>query len=256
MSGIELAMTRRGATLVPASPAFLEDLEKIQEGKEVLVTVRMARNPRHDRWFHATIAEVIRAGAWNGDAESFRRYLKIALGYAEEIVGADGKVFYVLQSLSPASMDKIRFTDFVRRVEQHVAERWGIDIGELRKTVRGSAGADAEPDWNAGEKVLSAPAGEGEVPGPASSPVAELDKTLLWEFSATIGTAMTRPAIIQIAETFKANHAELAEPRYAAVCRSICKIHITHVLEPQWLPYEKFEAAMLALIENGEVPTW
>lgn len=257
MSGpLELAMSRRGGALTPTSPAFLDDLETIPEGKEVIVTVRMARNPRQDRWFHAMIGEVVRSGVWEGTAESFRRSLKIALGYAEEVIGADGKVYYVLQSLSPASMDGLAFREFIKRVEHHLAERYGVDIAKFRSAVRSRAGADAEPKEPAEADPADTAGADDRRQEPQAAPAAGVDKSLLWDLSAALGKASTKPAIIQAAEAFKSSNRQLDSAAYRDLARAVCKLHIIHRLEPQFLPFERLEREMVDLIDNGIFPKW
>lgn len=250
MSGVELAMTRKGGALVPTSPAFLEDLETVPEGREVMVSVRMVRNARQDRWFHACVSEIVKAGVWSGTAESFRRYLKIALGYTEEVIGPDGTVHHALQSLSPASMDGLAFREFIKRVEHHLAETFAIDISQFRAAVRGRAGVDAEPK-DTGER--GAPSPVEAAPGPADASPA-IDKDLLWRLSAALGAAKTKPAIIQAAADFKVSNRELESPALAARARAVCKLHIVHRLEPSYMPLPRFEAALVALIDNGVMP--
>lgn len=167
MTALELSMFRRGDMLVPSAEMFREDLHAVVEGKEVMVRVWMARNPKQDRWFWAMLTELVSSGVFDGTKEALHRHLKIALGLADPEIGEDGKTYWVLRSTSPASMDKLTFTAHIRNIEQYVAERWGTDINELRKAVRSKAGADAEPKWNQEPETAGTPPveSEGEVAG-------------------------------------------------------------------------------------------
>lgn len=147
MAGLALTMLRRGSVLTPTSQVFEDDLRALPEGKELMVDIWRARNPAQLRWYWATITALINAGYWQGDRESLHRALKIGLGLVEEVISADGEVFYALKSVSPARMDRTEFEDFLRRLEQFLAERWGVDVKKFRSEVRQLAGRDAEPQW-------------------------------------------------------------------------------------------------------------
>lgn len=245
-------MTRRGASLVPTSPAFIDDLQSIPEGKEVIVTVRSARNPRQDRWFHAMIGEVVKAGVWDGTAESFRRYLKIALGYTEEVIGPDGTVHHVLQSLSPSSMDGLAFTDFVKRVEHHLAERFGVNVDDFRSAVRSRAGADAEPKEAAAAEPAAAKSAGAAAADPAAP--APIDKELLWQLSTALGRAKTKAGILDAATAFKRGIWPPDSAGLDGFARAIVRLHIVHRLEPSFMPLARFERLLVDLIERGQVP--
>ncbi len=129
MAGIELTMKREGSRLAPTAAMFEEDLRKIPEGREVFVSVRMARNPQFHKWFFSALAQIIKSGQYDGTVDELIAWLKIACGNVHKI-DEDGKIYYVLDSWSFASMDELSFRDLVDRVKFVLAKR-GINMDEI-----------------------------------------------------------------------------------------------------------------------------
>lgn len=132
-SGLEMTMTRKGQTLVPTAQIFMADLMTVPEGKEVFVVVRMARNPRQHRWFFGVLGQIVKSGTWDGDVNSLLDWIKVAVGHVSTVIHESGRVYHILKSISFASMDQLKFQRFVKRAEYYLAERLGIDVGEIFK---------------------------------------------------------------------------------------------------------------------------
>jgi hypothetical protein len=135
MSGTEVTMLRRGDSLVPSCEMFREDLLAIPEGKEVFVTIRRARSPRHHRFFFAALQEIVRSGAWDGTVETLLIYLKIATGRVTTVIGDRGRTFYVPKSIAFESFSEDEFTGFKREVEKVLGERLHIDVEAIYQAV-------------------------------------------------------------------------------------------------------------------------
>lgn len=178
---LQLTMLRRGDNLVPAAEIFLEDMRAIPEGREVVVTVKRSRSPKHLRFFFAKLRAIITAGHWDGDTDSLLSYLKIGVGHcvtvidnastmvggatlalAEQVLDRHGrasdegklaralielagpKTYLVPKSIDFDSLGQDAFNDFDQRVDRFIHERMGIDPQLLRQ--RSTEGARGPGD--------------------------------------------------------------------------------------------------------------
>lgn len=135
MSGTEITMLRRGDSLVPSCEMFREDLLSIPEGKEIFVTMRRARSPKHHRFWFAALQEIVRSGQWEGSVETLLIWIKIATGHVTVVVGDKGKTFYVPKSIDWASMPEDAFTAFKREAEKVLGERLHVDMEAIYEAV-------------------------------------------------------------------------------------------------------------------------
>lgn len=178
-SGLQITMRRRGSVLEPTALIFEEDLKSIPELKEVVVTIRRARSPKHLRFFFAKLGEVIKSGAWDSDKDSLLSYVKIGVGYCVTVIDnsssmvsgailaiaetmvekygqasdegrlarfvisiAGPKSYLVPRSIALESIGQDEFNDFDKRTDNFLAERMGIDVDALLSRTKESAGAD------------------------------------------------------------------------------------------------------------------
>lgn len=189
-----LNMRRVGDALIPVANAFLEELRTIPQGKEVIVNVLMARNPRQDRWFHAMLGEVVKAGAWDGDKESLKKWLKFATGLVD-IMTVGEKVYEWPRSTSEASMDKIAFQRWIKRVDYVLLTEKGIDIQELRKRTAESAGLTYEQIFEPDSKPEPEPAPEPKKPAEPKPERDEASVDLLKRFHDVLKSMKAKRAI-------------------------------------------------------------
>jgi hypothetical protein len=100
---------RRGA-LWPADFAAEEFMERVGEGKEIMVTPRKARNPKHHRLLFAMLRKIVdNSDQWASESELLDN-LKLATGLAEIRVNLlTGKPYAVPASISFAAMDQVKF---------------------------------------------------------------------------------------------------------------------------------------------------
>jgi hypothetical protein len=257
MTGIQITGIRKGDGFFPASAVFLEDIRAIPEGREVSLTIVQNRNPSQHRWFWAMLSEVVKSGAWDGDAETLLDWLKIAVGHVTTVIDKrSGKTFFVLKSISFTSLDQTRFHRFVRRCEFVLAERLGVDIGELRKRTRQSAGADAEPDWGEPDEnvhttaLQTAPAAPDVVTTAlqASTPLPEPLDARLAAFALQVSAPPDMAAVDALWAELK--HTPEVKDLYREAPDAVRKI----VGAARKLDGERFKAAVNAIIDATCVP--
>lgn len=135
MSGIEITMLRRGDSLVPSCEMFREDLHTVPEGKEVFVSLRRARSPKHHRFWFAALQEIVRSGQWQGTVETLLIAIKIGTGHVTVVIGERGKTYYVPKSIDFSSLGEDAFTAFKREAEKYLTERLKIDIEAIYQTI-------------------------------------------------------------------------------------------------------------------------
>lgn len=138
---------RRGNTLVPADFAAEELLASIKPGREVIVTIRKARSPKHHRFFFATLRKVVEAtGMWLNENHLLDN-LKIAIGHVERSINVFTRsIEEKPKSINTAAMDEIEFTAFHKLIVEKIAETTGIDPEELMNEVNESQGVKREKD--------------------------------------------------------------------------------------------------------------
>jgi len=79
------------------------------KGKRVMASFHAPRNIRHHRLLFALLRRVSESGAWQGDEDTLLDWLKIGTHLVRTVVGPDGKVYYVPQSIAFESMSQDRF---------------------------------------------------------------------------------------------------------------------------------------------------
>lgn len=133
----KVVMRRHLAGLLPVDAAGAEVLRKIQAGRDVLVEVKTARNPRQHRLFFALLGLLVDNTDQFASVELALQAVKLGLGEADPIVNAaTGEVVYVLRSIAWESMDGTRFGRLFDDAVRLIADRWlGTDHEELRQNV-------------------------------------------------------------------------------------------------------------------------
>jgi hypothetical protein len=118
------AFTKRKGSLWPSDPIAEEMIEKLKDGKEVLVTIRRARNPQHHRLLWAMLRKVVdNSDQWASEAVLLDE-LKLATGLAEVRVNLlTGKPYAVPGSISFAAMDQTKFSAWFDQAVHLLATR-------------------------------------------------------------------------------------------------------------------------------------
>ena len=124
--------------LRPADDDAESLLRTIAMGECVEVTVHRRRNPRHHRKLFALLKIVVENtdGRWP-NVEALKEDLKMATGLFEKRVSISGKVYFVPQSLSFASMDQAEFSRWYDQAVDVIVTRIipGLDRSELEREV-------------------------------------------------------------------------------------------------------------------------
>lgn len=104
------SFTKRNGHLVPSDVMADEMLAGIKEGREVLVSVRRARNVKHHRLLFAALNKVVENSDKWPNAGALLDELKLATGHAEIRVNLlTGKPYAVPASINFAAMSQDEF---------------------------------------------------------------------------------------------------------------------------------------------------
>jgi hypothetical protein len=126
---------KRGLTLVPADFAAEEMLADIEDGKEIILSARQARNPQHHRWFFALMHKVCaNTDDWH-DEEELLDAIKLATGHVQRRMKLDGTMYQAPRSISFASMGQDKFKRFVDRALYVLSKALGFDAETLMAEV-------------------------------------------------------------------------------------------------------------------------
>jgi hypothetical protein len=98
--------------LVPTDVMSDELLASVPDGKDVLVTVRRARNPKHHKLLWALLKKVVENTDKWPDERALLDSLKLATGLFEARIAFNGVPFAVPASISFAAMDQTRFAEW------------------------------------------------------------------------------------------------------------------------------------------------
>lgn len=112
MSGGEMVMRRSGDRLLPVTERDREMLLEIPDGMDLFVKASRPRSPRQHRLFMALLQLVVDNHPHYTRPEQLLEWLKVRLGYVDETVWHDGRVWFKTQSISFASMGQDKFKQF------------------------------------------------------------------------------------------------------------------------------------------------
>lgn len=138
---------KRGRSLVAADFAAEEFLAGIKDGREVLVSVRRARSPKHHRWFFALLRKVVENSERWADEDDLLDDLKLATGHATRRVHLlTGEVCLVAKSINFASMPEDPFRRFRDRCLYVLGKTLGVDpLTLMQETDATQRRVDAPP---------------------------------------------------------------------------------------------------------------
>lgn len=105
-------MRRRGMKLECVTPYEEELLGELPEGRDLTVTITRQRSQRQHRFFWALLTKVVDNHDSYERAEQLVLWLKIRLGYVEEVKFHNGEIWYSAKSISFNSMDQGEFMKF------------------------------------------------------------------------------------------------------------------------------------------------
>lgn len=129
---------KTNGALVPVDDEGRDLLSKIKDGREVMVEVRRARNPRHHRLFFAILRFIVQHTEIES-IEAAKAALKVATGEVDPVIDAmTGKTFFVLRSLNWESKDQDEFSEFFDRAIDVITTRWmpdGTAADDVRREI-------------------------------------------------------------------------------------------------------------------------
>ena len=103
---------RNGSKLEPCSLADEGALLEFPTGKDLSVTISRPRSSKQHRFFWALIQKICENHDTYRRPEQLLLWLKIRLGYVEEVRFHDEKVWWVAKSISFNAMDQEEFRKF------------------------------------------------------------------------------------------------------------------------------------------------
>ena len=105
-------MRRAGNKLVPCAMMDEEILEGFPEGKDLTVTIARSRSQKHHRFFWALLQKI----CYNHDVyqrpEQLLLWLKVRLGYVEEVKFHNDEIWWTAKSISFNAMGQDEFKKF------------------------------------------------------------------------------------------------------------------------------------------------
>jgi len=124
---------RRGSKLEPCSLVDEEALQEFPAEKDLSVTISRTRSTKQHRFFWAILNKICENHAEYRRAEQLLLWLKIRLGYVEEVRFHDDKVWWVAQSISFNAMDQEEFRKFFHAALDVIVEEVipGLNTSEL-----------------------------------------------------------------------------------------------------------------------------
>lgn len=142
-------MRRVGSKLVPCARLDEEALEEFPEGKDLNVTITRSRSQRQHRFFWALLQKICVNHDTYQKAEQLLLWLKVRLGYVEEMRFHNETVWWVAKSISFNSMGQDEFKKFFdASLDVIVAEVIpGLDTKHLIREVEEMVGFKLEDIW-------------------------------------------------------------------------------------------------------------
>lgn len=123
---------KRGNTLVPADFAADEMLADIKDGREVMITMRRARNPSHHRWFFSLLHKVVQNTEMWADEQDLLDDLKEATGLCTRRINPFTKRETVRHGgINFAAMDETKFSRWKKRALWLLSDTLGWDAESL-----------------------------------------------------------------------------------------------------------------------------
>ena len=124
---------RRGSKLEPCSLVDEEALQEFPAEKDLSVTISRPRSTKQHRFFWAILNKICENHAEYRRAEQLLLWLKIRLGYVEEVRFHDDKIWWVAQSISFNAMDQEEFRKFFHAALDVIVEEVipGLNTSEL-----------------------------------------------------------------------------------------------------------------------------
>ena len=143
-------MRRQGLRLLPVSKVDEDALEEIPEHKDLSVTITRHRSNKQHRFFWAILQKVCENHDVYQRGEQLLLFLKIRLGYVEEVRFHGDQVWWVAQSISFNAMDQIEFKKFFDAAMDVITTEIipGLNSQELIEEVENMLGFNLSYLWS------------------------------------------------------------------------------------------------------------
>lgn len=127
---------KRGNALIPVDDKGLEILRAIKDERDVMVSVKVARNVRHHRLLFALLNLIVERTGKFEDTDQALVALKVACGLVDPYLDVHaGKTYFVPRSIAFKSMSQDEYQAFFDRGVYVALHRWfppGTSEAELR----------------------------------------------------------------------------------------------------------------------------
>lgn len=105
-------MRRQGAKLVPCAAVDEEALSAFPEDKDLSITIKRARSYRQHKFFFALLQKICENNDTYKTPEQLLIFLKVRLGYVEQVAFHDETVWWTTKSISFGTMGQDEFQKF------------------------------------------------------------------------------------------------------------------------------------------------
>lgn len=112
---VAIHVRRNGDKLVPITEWDREQLLDVPEGKDLSIKLSRTRSARQHRLFWSLMQIVVDNHPYYLRPEQLVEWLKLRLGYVEEIMFHNGDMMTKLSSISFTSMGQIEFQEFFNK---------------------------------------------------------------------------------------------------------------------------------------------
>ena len=146
---MEINVKRWGSTLIPATPMDEEAIRELRDNAEYTVKLKRDRSGKHHRFFCAILTKVVDNHAEYNKPDQLLLWLKVRLGYVEEVRFHDDKVWFVAKSTNFSAMEQNEFKKFVDAALDLIISEviLGMNKQELIKEVEEMMGINYEDVW-------------------------------------------------------------------------------------------------------------
>lgn len=131
-----------GRALVPVDDDAIAFVDKLPEGRDLMVEAKRVRNIRHFRLYWGGIVKVVLENSplfELASKEDVSDAIKMATGHARKLVDAmTGRVFYKLESIKVEAMGQDEWKEFFDLAIRVITERWfppGTDCEDVRRQI-------------------------------------------------------------------------------------------------------------------------
>ena len=118
----KLVMVRLNGIARPADELSEDRFLSIPNRSEFVADIRAPRNLKHLKWVHVLLAKI--AKGVEESPEEVKKNLKRYSGQYREFIARDGRVFYELESISPETMDEVRWRECWEQWRRVIIDRY------------------------------------------------------------------------------------------------------------------------------------